>query len=411
MKTTAIALTAMTNKSFAIRKLGLALILAIFQSRAVQVRPKRESIHGGFKRPNRDRIGSSYKREERPSSSGNNDVVGDNDTSNNNESSNNDVEDSPINQETGLNLVLVPQCDPSNSESFYSQSKREENRDSTDYLEDTTTDCDEYLQYCDKKRSNLSMSWPNFVYPNDFYNMVEVLYDQCFKSCVENLPGGVEEFCSMPEPRDRDDASKPEFNSASSTGFEEYCESVGNSDWTADMIAHEASILEVLNTRRDEAGGKVCTRKSGQTVTQSFFPRSSPVITNDSLRCAARIQARNIVKANIEVGGFPGNLHTACPSSNFDGSAPVCETFSTRMENAGYTYHKDGFGYINEVTAAGYGSAEKVIQAWLGSQSGHCPAIVKQESLVVPTEVGIGYYLDEETGKTGYVMLVGQRQL
>jgi hypothetical protein len=403
----------MTNKSFAIRKLRLALILAVFQLLAVQVHPQRDTIRGEYKRSDRDRVGSSYEREERPNSSGNNDIVGDNDISNNNDSSNNDS-NNDTDQDASLNLVLVPQCDPSNSDSFYSQSKRVENRDSTDYLEDTTTDCDGYFQYCDKKRSNLSMAWPNFVYPNDFYNTVEVLYDQCFKSCVENLPGGVEEFCSMPEPRD--DASTAEFNSASS-GFNEYCGSVGNSDWTAEMMAHEASILEALNNQRGDPGGKVCTRKSrdssGQTVvTQGFFPRSSPVITNDSLRCAARIQARNIVKATIELNSrFPPNLHEACPSSNFDGSAPVCETFSTRMVNAGYSYHKDGFGYINEVTAVGYRSAETVIQGWLGSQSGHCSAIVKQESLVVPTEVGIGYYRDEETGNTGHVMLLGQRQL
>jgi len=81
------------------------------------------------------------------------------------------------------------------------------------------------------------------------------------------------------------------------------------------------------------------------------------------------------------------------------------------MVNAGYSYHENGFGYINEVTAVGYRTAEQVIQGWLDSQSGHCSAIVKQESLVVPTEVGIGFYRDEETGMTGHVMLLGQRQL
>ena len=324
---------------------------------------------------------------------------------------NNNSEDDASVQDQRLNLILVPQCDPSNSDSFYSLSKREENRGRTDYLEDNDTDCEKYLQYCDKKRSNVDMSWPNYVYPEEFYTTVEQLYSGCFKSCAEYLPGGVEEFCSMPEPNDAYSAS---YNSGS--GSDSYCESVSNSEWTKEMYDHEIAVLRVLNSHRDELTGTTCTRRqyneSGKrVVTQTYFPRSSGVITNDSLRCAARIQARNIVKDTIERDRFPSNLHTACPDSNFDGTKPTCEKFSTRMVNAGYSYHENGFGYINEVTAVGYRTAEQVIQGWLDSQSGHCSAIVKQESLVVPTEVGIGFYRDEETGMTGHVMLLGQRQL
>jgi len=387
-----------TNKSLAIRKqLGLALILGIFQLLVVQVHSQRASIRGEYQRPDRDRIGSSTYQRERPGWS-----------STNGNDTDEDVTVATNNQDANPNLVLVPQCNPSNSDSFYSQSKREENRDSTDYLEDTTTDCDRYLQYCDKKRSNLSMSWPNYVRPDDFYNTVELLYDRCFKSCVEQLPGGVEEFCSMPKPQD-DAAATAEYTSASS-GPREYCESVDNSDWTVEMITHEAIVLHALNVQRAAPNGQVCTRRTGDNVsTSDFFPRSSPVVTNDSLRCAARIQARNIVDATIEDDRFPSNLHKACPSSSSGGGAPVCEDFATRMVNSGYSYN--GFGYINEVTAAGYQLAETVIQGWLDSQSGHCSAVVKQESLVVPTEVGIGYYRDEATGMTGHVMLVAQRQL
>lgn len=381
----------MTNQSFAIRKLGIALILGVLQLRGAPVYSQRNSIRGEYQR-DRDRIGgSAYIRGERPGATNG---IG------------NNIND---NQSTTLNLVLVPQCNPSNPDSYYSLSKREEFRGSTNYLEDTTTDCDRYLQYCDKKRSNVEQSWPNFVFPEEFYNTVELLYDRCFKSCVEYLPGGVDEFCSMPT---RETVS---FNSMSA-GSREYCDSVDNSDWTAEMIAHEAAMLNALNVQRGDVSGQVCTRRtrdpSGQVrVVQGFFPRSSPVITNDSLRCAARIQARNIVRATIETNRFPPNLHDACPLSNFDGGAPVCQDFATRMVNSGYSYYEDGFGYINEVTAAGYWSAESVIQGWLDSQSGHCEAIVKQESLVVPTEVGVGYYRDEATGKTGHVVLLGQRQL
>ncbi len=371
----------------------LVLIFAVFQFQAVQVTSERNSIRGEYKRPDRDRIGSSYNREDRP-------IIGGNNNSN--------FQKDDIESSVGLDLVLVPECNPDNSDSYYSLSKRDENKDSTDYLEDSVNECDQYLQYCDKKRSNLDMSWPNFVYPDQFYNTVELLYGQCFKSCAEYLPGGVEEFCSMPTPQEKFSA---EYTSASAGG-NNYCESVDNSDWTAEMIAHEAAVLEALNVQRGDSGGKVCTRNSNGGASQTFFPRSSPVTTNDSLRCAARIQAKNIVKATLELGNrFPPNLHTACPNTDFDGGAPICQDFVTRMKNSGYTYHENGFGRVSEVTAVGYRTPESVIQGWLGSKSGHCSAILKQESLVVKTEVGIGYYRDEKTGRTGHVMLLGQRQL
>ena len=388
-------------KSAETQKLGLAFLVSILQFQAVRVTSERNSIRGEYKRPDRDRIGSSYDRGKRPPI---NDGGG-NDLKNNNDS----VDENAIsNPNESLDLVLVPQCNPTNSDSFYSQSKRAENKDSTDYLEDTIEECDEYLQYCDKKRSNVAMSWPNYVFPNDFYSTVEVLYDQCFKSCVEYLAGGVEEFCSMPKPE------KPlsaEYTSASSVS-NEYCDSVEDSAWTVEMIAHETAVLEALNVKRGDAGGQICTRNTNNGAYQEFFPRRSPVTTNASLRCAARIQAKNIVKATIDAGGrFPGNLHRACPNADFGGGTPICEDFATRIINSGYSYHENGFGRINEVAAAGYKKAEAVIDGWLSSKSGHCSAIEKQESLVVPTEVGIGYYKDEETGKTGHVMLLGQRQL
>eukprot|EP00535_Pseudo-nitzschia_heimii_P000119 CAMPEP_0197182954 /NCGR_PEP_ID=MMETSP1423-20130617/7132_1 /TAXON_ID=476441 /ORGANISM="Pseudo-nitzschia heimii, Strain UNC1101" /LENGTH=389 /DNA_ID=CAMNT_0042633463 /DNA_START=157 /DNA_END=1326 /DNA_ORIENTATION=+ len=389
----------MTTTAFAMQKIGLTFILGVFQFGALQVFSERTRIRGEYQRLEKDKIGSSTYVRDRPNwESG---------------YSSNNSEDVTNSLEANRNLVLVPQCNPSDSDSFYSQSLRIENRDRTDYLEDTTTDCDRYLEYCDKKRSNVVFSWSDYAYPEEFYDTLELLYDRCFKSCAEYLPGGVKELCSMPGPRDD---STPDFNSASS-GSSDYCRSVENSDWTAEMIAHEASVLKVLNEQRADEGGKICTRRaldpSSQQVvaTQGFFPRSSPTVTNESLRCAARIQAQNIVKATVELNRFPPNLHTACPNANFWGGPVVCEDFSTRMVNSGYSYFRDGFGYINEVTAAGYQSAEAVIQGWLASTSGHCSAIVKQESVVVPTEVGIGFYRDEASGMTGHVMLLGQRQL
>ena len=404
------------------QNLGLVVLLFTLQSQAVNAKEKRRGHKKKDKNRDKKKIAPTFDREDRPVVNLGRPVVNlgrppietrpaidSGDVNNNNDEGKEDESPniSPIgNFETipdnSLNLVLVPQCNPADSDSFYSQSKRPENEGRTDYLEDTMDDCEQYLQYCDKKRSNVEMSWPNFVFADEFYDTVELLYDRCFKSCVEYLPGGIDEFCAMPEPQ--------QIQTTSSAN--DYCELVEDRDWSGEMIAHEAAVLEALNNKRDEAGGQVCSRNTNNGVTQTFFPRRSPVTTNPSLNCAARIQAKNIVKATIEAGNrFPGNLHTACPKDDFGGGKPICEDFPTRMKNSGYTYHENGFGIISEVTAAGYRTAEAVIDGWLGSKSGHCSAVVKQESLVVTTEVGIGYYRDEQTGRTGHVMLLGQRQM
>ena len=131
------------------------------------------------------------------------------------------------------------------------------------------------------------------------------------------------------------------------------------------------------------------------------------MVPNEALRCAARIQAKNIVDETIEKGKFPPNLHDACPSKR----DAICEDFSTRMDKAGYGYLPNGFGYINGVTAAGYRSAESVVKGWKASTSGHCEAVLKQESKIIPSEVGIGYYKDPDSGMTGHVVILAQRDL
>ena len=292
------------------------------------------------------------------------------------------------------NLVLLPNCDAANPASFYN---------SNNDRQDTTSDCDRYLEYCGKKHSSLAFdSWANYVFPEDFYDTVELMYDRCFSSCLKTLPGGAVEFCSMPEPPPQEpvDAS--------------YCFSVEDGGtWTIQMIAEEANVLAALNKQRDDPAGATCQRRTldpstgNVRVVQGYFPRSSPVVTNEALRCAARIQAKNIVDETIERGSFPPNLHNACPSR---GDA-ICEKFSTRMDKAGYEYFSNGFGFTNEVTAAGYRSAEAVVAGWKGSTSGHCEAILKQESKIVPTEVGIGYYQDPISGMTGHVVILAQRNL
>lgn len=110
------------------------------------------------------------------------------------------------------------------------------------------------------------------------------------------------------------------------------------------MIAEEANVLAALNKQRDDPAGATCQRRTPDPntgnirVIQGFFPRSSPVVPNEAFRCAARLQAKNIVDETIERGSFPPNLHHACPSR---GDA-ICEKFSTRMDSAGYEFFQMG---------------------------------------------------------------------
>ena len=351
-------------------------------------RDDRGSIRGSYQRPNR--IGSSSSS----SSSSSSITQIDNNANSNTNSNTNSISN---------NNVLVPQCDSNNPNSYFN----------TNNPIDTTNDCDRFLDYCEKSMTTLTNNNNNrYIWPNDFYNTVELMYERCFKSCSDYLNGGVQEFCTMPEVN-TEPALTASFNSASNSN-PDYCSSIGNSNsyWTNQMISHEDATLQEMNNKRNLSQGTTCNRYdySTSSTTSTYYPKSSPVQMNESLQCAARIQAKNIVDLTIAQGGqFPSNLHQACPPGNDS----VCEDFSTRIINAGYEYQTQGFGTINEVTAAGYRSPATVIQGWLSSTSGHCSAIVKQQSLVVTTEVGIGYYEDLTTNPktTAHVMIVAQRKL
>lgn len=177
------------------------------------MRPERNRISGGYvyKRPSRTTPPASYF---------------------------NDIPNNNNNQPTP-NLVLLPQCDPFDPVSFYN---------SNNDLEDKTTDCDRYLQYCGKKHSNLSFnSWASCVYPDDFYDTVELMYDRYFASCVKTLPGGVNEFCAMPEAPQQEPAESG------------YCFSaVNGGTWTDRLIAEEENVLSALNEQRDDRSGATC---------------------------------------------------------------------------------------------------------------------------------------------------------
>jgi len=305
-----------------------------------------------------------------------------------------------------VNNVLVPQCDPNDPTSYYN------NANNAGLIVDTTTNCDRFVDYCDKRMSTLSSQWSattgQYIFPNEFYSTVELMYERCFKTCSDYLnPNGTTKFCAMPNALATSSISATaSFNSASQSN-PSYCGSITN-QFTTVMIAHENELLQVLNSKRNEPNGILCTT-SGSSPIQ--YPKSSPVQMNESLRCAARIQAKNIVDATIQANGrYPSNLHQACPTTSSNSNVN-CEDFSTRTKNAGYEYRTQGFGSLAEVTAAGYKTPLQTIMGWIQSTSGHCDSIMKQESKVITTEVGIGYYIDSITQTTAHVMIVSQRKL
>jgi len=360
--------------------------------------------------------GSSYQRPDRsiPSSSSSSSLTQINSSSSSSSSSNSNSNSnsnssssssSSSSSNVNVNNVLVPQCDPTDPTSYYNSN--------ANALVDTTTNCDRFVEYCDKSMSTLSSPWSGgqYIFPTDFYSTVELLYERCFKTCSDFLnPNGSAKFCAMPNALATSSstaettAETASFNSASHSN-PSYCSAI-TTHFTAVMIKHENEVLRVLNQKRKEPNGIRCTT-AGQSID---YPPSSPVQMNESLRCAARLQAKNIVDATLQLakGQFPANLHTACPSSS---SRNICEDFSTRTSKAGYEYRTQGFGSLAEVTAAGYTSPSATIAGWIASPSGHCDSIMKQESLVITTEVGIGYYEDSATGSTAHVMILSQRKL
>ena len=243
------------------------------------------------------------------------------------------------------NNVLVPQCDPSNRNSYYV----------TQNPVDTINDCTQYIDYCDKSMTTLSSKWgPDgaYIQPHSFYDTVATLYERCAKTCSDRV-GGITQFCAMPEVAA---PYAPSFNSATQSDTT-YCSYI-NSEYHSrrsnaqTMIDHENTILQVMNTKRATTTGITCTRSDDRAT---VYPQASPVVMNASLRCAARIQAKNIVERTLEQQGkFPNNLHTACPQNLSSSETSNCDDFGTRIRSSGYEYREQGFGTIAENTAAGY---------------------------------------------------------
>ena len=72
--------------------------------------------------------------------------------------------------------------------------------------------------------------------------------------------------------------------------------------FTSVMINCENDLLQAFNCKRNEPTG-IRSTTAGQSI--DYLP-SSPVQMNESLRCAARIQAKNMVDGTLQANGqFP----------------------------------------------------------------------------------------------------------
>jgi cysteine-rich repeat protein len=133
-----------------------------------------------------------------------------------------------------------------------------------------------------------------------------------------------------------------------------YCDAVAG--WSQPWMDLEAQVITLVNQKRaqviDCGGGNV-------------LGPSPPVSYDPALTCAARNHSKDMG----ENGFFS---HT-----NLQGQGP-----SQRLMLAGYTWSTWG-----ENIAAGYGTAQQVVDGWIDSQ-GHCVNLMNPAF----TELGVGYF-------------------
>lgn len=131
-----------------------------------------------------------------------------------------------------------------------------------------------------------------------------------------------------------------------------YCDDV--TTWDAAWATLESQVLTLVNQKR--AAGAVC---GGVTKAPA------PALTLETrLRCAARKHSKDMATNNFM-------SHTGS-----NGSTPW-----DRIKATGYSYRAAA-----ENVAAGYGTAEAVVNGWMSS-TGHCNNIMN----ATYTQIGIGY--------------------
>jgi uncharacterized protein YkwD len=135
-----------------------------------------------------------------------------------------------------------------------------------------------------------------------------------------------------------------------------YCDPVA--DWPDEWVDFELEVVDLVNDRRG-AGADCPTGNFGPT---------GPVELDPALVCSARVHSMDMY-----VRDFWG--HT-----NPDGEEPW-----DRMEKAGYLW-----GGAGENIAAGQGTPEAAMEAWMNSTSGHCDNIMSPDWV----HIGVGYFPD-----------------
>jgi uncharacterized protein YkwD len=135
--------------------------------------------------------------------------------------------------------------------------------------------------------------------------------------------------------------------------------------WTSDWEQYESEVLRLGNEQR----GK------GADCGGSAFGPAAPLSHNGLLRCAARVQSRDMATRSF------------FDHQNPDGDGPA-----ERAGKAGYSYST-----LGENIAAGYPTPEAVVAGWMGSP-GHCRNLMNPNF----TEIGVGYYAGGSGGYGAY---------
>lgn len=140
----------------------------------------------------------------------------------------------------------------------------------------------------------------------------------------------------------------------------------GLDGWTDDQRQVEEEVVHLVNEAR--ARGANCGD-------QGVFPAAEPIVMEQVLRCAARRHSKDMVDRNY-----------------FDHVSPTGEDPFDRISTEGY----GGSMPQGENIAAGYTTAEDVVNGWLQSP-GHCSNIMEPGF----RELGVGMYQNYWTQKFG----------
>jgi len=125
--------------------------------------------------------------------------------------------------------------------------------------------------------------------------------------------------------------------------------------WTDAQATLEAQVVEAMNAQR--AAGTDCASGAKEVA--------PPVAMDAALQVAARCHTMDMVTNNF-----------------FAHSGSNNSRFNERINDAGF----EGSARFENI-AVGQRTAESVVQSWMGSESGHCDAIMSPDV----THVGIGF--------------------